>query len=253
MLFINPFKFMKKNIFLLATGLVFFGGASASSCMVLGDKSAMVKSVEGERSPVFVTSDCQALRLMSGKAVASWVGRDGKPRMIPITAQGVDVVPQAGAEERSVMVVWNELSTKRERQQPAYMRNIGDERPPKVYAPKEGVVLFVNSESETLITVENAAGEIVFDRRVNVGDTGVIPRNVFLSDQIFKIRTLRAESMQEWRWRVVNAAETANIDQSMETIDATISDLTQVKMMRAMMFEQIKIRVNMELALQDLR
>ena len=244
---------MIKNIFSLAITLIFCSSAYASTCMVLGDKSATIKSVEGERSPVFVTSDCQALRLVSGKAIASWVGRDGKPRMIPITLKGIDLVPQAGAEERSVTVVWNELSTKRERQQPAYMRNIGDERPPKVFAPKEGVVLFTNSESETRITVENAAGETVFDRRIAVGDTGVIPRNVFLSDQIFKIKTLRAESAQEWRWRVVTAAETANIDQSLEAIDATISDPIQIKLMRAMMFEQVKIRVNMELALQDLR
>ena len=244
---------MIKNIFPLAITLIFCSSADASTCMILGDKSAIIKSVEGERSPVFVTSDCQALRLVSGKAIASWVGRDGKPRMIPITAQGVEVVPQAGAEERSVMVVWNELSTKRERQQPAYMRNIGDERPPKVFAPKEGVVLFANSESETRITVENAAGETVFDRRIAVGEAGVIPRDVFLSDQIFKIKTLRAESTQEWRWRVVTAAETANIDQSMEVIDATVSDPIQAKMMRGMLFEQVKIRVNMELALQDLR
>jgi hypothetical protein len=172
--------------------------------------------------------------------------------MIPITAQGVELVPQAGAEERSVMVVWNELSTKRERQQPAYMRNIGDERPPKVFAPKEGIALFVNSESETRITVENAAGEIVFDRRIAVGDAGVIPRSVFLSDQIFKIKTLRAESAQEWRWRVATSSETENIDQSLEAIDATVGDLTQIKLLRAMLFEQVKIRVNMELALQDL-
>ena len=91
---------MLKNIFPLAITLIFCSSADASTCMILGDKSAIIKSVEGERSPVFVTSDCQALRLVSGKAIASWVGRDGKPRMIPITAQGVEVVPQAGAEER---------------------------------------------------------------------------------------------------------------------------------------------------------
>ena len=244
---------MNKHLYLISVGLMACAGADASTCMVLGEKASVVKAIEGPRSPVFVTSDCQALRLMSGKAFASWVGKDGKPRMIPITAEGVDGVPQAGAEERSVMVVWNELSTKRERQQPAYMRNIGDERPPKVYAPKEGVVLFQNSEGEARITVENAGGETVFDRKVAVGEPGVIPRSALVSDQIFKIKTIRAESAQEWRWRVVTAAETASIDQSLEAIDATISDPVQIKMMRAMTFEQVKIRVNMELALQDLR
>lgn len=249
----NHFNYFGKFSVLLAAGLLSASIANAAVCMVLGDKSAVVKSSEGVRSPVFVTSDCQSLRLVSGKATASWVGRDGKPRLIPITSQGVESVPQAGSEERSVTVVWNELSTNRERQQPAYMRNIGEERPPKVFAPKEGVVLFANSDNATRITVENARGEAVFDKLVAVGEAGVIPRSIFLSDQIFKIKTLRAESTQEWRWRVVAAEETANIDQSIDSIDAQVSDPTQGKLMRAMLFEQVKIRVNMELALQDMR
>ncbi|MEN9437493.1 MAG: hypothetical protein RIR09_2148, partial [Pseudomonadota bacterium] len=93
--------------------------AWSANCMVLGARDAKVQSIEGEKSPAFLTKDCGALRLISGTAQASWVGQDGKPRLIPITATGVASQPNAGAEERSVNVVWSELTTKRERQQAA--------------------------------------------------------------------------------------------------------------------------------------
>jgi hypothetical protein len=224
----------------------------ATTCMVLGEKAARVKSSEGEHSPVFVTADCAALRLIEGRALASWVGRDGKPRLIPITKEGIEFAPQAGAEERSVTVVWSELTTKRERQQPAYMRNIGDERPPKVYVPRQGIVLFETAENETDVMVENSNGALIFKNHVKVGQDGVIPREALASGQIVKVMLKRVESAQEWRWRIVGADEMASIDQSLAQIDEAVTDLGQVSLMRAMLFEQLKIRVNMDLMLQGM-
>jgi hypothetical protein len=228
-------------------------GAYAASCMVLGEQTARVQTVEGERSPVFVTADCSALRLISGQARASWIGRDGKPRIVTITKDGIAAAPQAGAEERSVIVVWNELSTKRERQQPAYMRNIGDERPPKVYIPIQDLVLFENSESNTEIVVENTEGVKVYSGRANVGESGVIPRSALANGQIFKVMLKSVESTQEWRWRIVSADEMHSADQNLALIDEQVPEPTQSKLMRAMLFEQMKIRVNMDLTLQGLR
>ena len=224
----------------------------ATTCMVLGEQTARIKASEGERSPVFVTVDCSGLRLISGKALASWIGRDGKPRLIPITKDGIATAPLAGAEERSVTVVWNELSTKRERQQPAYMRNIGNEHPPKAYAPLQGVQLFANSENPTDIVVENAEGAQVFASHVNVGESGVIPREVLTNGQIFKITLKRVASTQEWRWRMVSADDMHAMDQSLAQIEEAVSDPAQARLMRAMLFEQMKIRVNMDLTLQGM-
>lgn len=244
---------MKLKIFIATSLWVSSMGAFATSCMVLGEQTARVQSSEGERSPVFMTTDCGALRLISGKARASWIGRDGKPRIIPITKDGIESTPQAGAEERSVTVVWNELSTKRERQQPAYMRNIGDERPPKVYAPLQGVILFENSENETDILVENAEGAQVYKGHAKVGENGTVPRNALANGQIFKVILKRVESTQEWRWRIVSADEMRLVDQSLAQIDESVPEQEQSKLLRAMLFEQMKIRVNMDLTLQGLR
>ena len=226
--------------------------ASATTCMVLGEKAARVNAVEGERSPVFVTSDCAALRLISGKALASWVGRDGKPRLIPIRKDGIDVVPQAGAEERSVTAVWSELTTKREHQQPAYMRNFGDERPPKLYVPQGGIVLFDSAESNADLLVENAQGERVYQKHFNIGESVSVPRDVLLNTQIYKITLKRVESEQKWRWRIVNPEEMRTIDQSLTEIDKDVTDQDQVKIMRAMLFAQMKVQVNMHMALLGL-
>jgi hypothetical protein len=244
---------MKRRLLIALIMSFIYGHASATTCMVLGEKTARINAVEGERSPVFVTSDCAALRLVSGKALASWVGRDGKPRLIPIRKDGIEVAPQAGAEERSVTVVWNELTTKRERQQPAYMRNIGDERPPKLYVPTGGVVLFDSAESNADLFVKNAQGEQVYQKHFNIGESVSIPRDVLLNTQIYKIILKRVESEQQWQWRIVSADEMRTIDQSLTEIDKVVAEPDQAKIMRAMLFEQMKIQVNMNLAIQELR
>ena len=119
--------------------------AQPVSCMVLGPTTARVKAVEGERSPVFSTHDCTALRLLSGAARASWIGSDGKPHLVPITADGVARAPQPGSETRSVNVVWAELSSRREQAQPAYMRSVGFDRPLRVHVPADGLPLLGES------------------------------------------------------------------------------------------------------------
>jgi hypothetical protein len=224
--------------------------------MVVGDTTARVKAVEGERSPVFVTRSCEALRLVSGRAQASWVGRDGKPRILPLTAEGLSAAPQPGSEERSVNLVWAELTTKRERQQPAYMRNIAVERPPRVYVPTTGLVLVEQSDDDASVQVErltDGASEVVANFQVAKGGVIALARHLVRVDAIYMVNIRRGDKTESWKWRTVTADEQGLIDEQLGHIGRDVADGAQRSMIAAMLYEQLKLRVNMELVVQELR
>ena len=230
--------------------------AESTACMVIGERTARLSSAEGQRSPVFMTKDCDALRLISGKARASWIGRDGKPKMVPITSAGVESLPQAGAEERSVNLVWNELTTRRERQQPAYMRNFGNERPPKVYVPAEGLVLVERLESDAMLSVdriEDVKSERVASIKAKAGDTLRVARTALAADQTYSFRIERGESAESWKWKVIGAEQALTFDEELRSINSSVDDPEQQLMIKAMFYEQNKIRSNMDLIVQQLK
>lgn len=240
-------------LFTCVFGAISFAHAEPVSCMVLGDKSARIKSVEGEKSPIFMTEDCQALRLVSGKATASWIGKDGKPRMIPITASGVESVPEAGAEERSSKVVWAELTTRREAQVPAYMRNVGAERPPAIYVPREKLVLIARLENRAEVTVLAQSGESVYSASIEPGNEVALTRGNLANDGIYEVRIRQLESLQSWRWKMVSEVDARKLDSAFDLIEEVSSNPADRAVLRAMLFDQFKLRTNMDLQLQAMK
>lgn len=230
--------------------------AWSANCMVLGARDAKVQSVEGEKSPAFLTKDCGALRLISGSAQASWVGQDGKPRLIPITANGVASQPNAGAEERSVTVVWSELTTKRERQQAAYMRSVGFERPQKVFIPADGLVLFEGSDEDAELSIQwvkESATVPLLTQTIKKGEPLRVARNQLEPDQTYVFTIRRGDATETWRWKTLPTDQTATIDAQLEPIRSAPLDAEQRLMLQAMLFDQIKFRPNMELTIQQLK
>lgn len=237
--------------------------AQPVSCMVLGPATARVKAVEGERSPVFSTQDCQALRLLSGQARASWIGSDGKPHLVPITAEGISRAPQPGSETRSVNVVWSELSTRREQAQPAYMRSVGFERPLRVHVPSDGLALPSVGESEARLRVLreiDAASpgteprtETVLELSVPGGQPVRVPASAFQPDQTYRLQVQRGDAVQSWRWRTVTAATATEVEARRAEIARELADPQQRTMLEAMLYEQLKLRPNMDLLVQRIR
>ncbi|MDT8991521.1 hypothetical protein RQP54_11680 [Curvibacter sp. APW13] len=228
----------------------------SANCMVLGARDAKVQSVEGEKSPAFLTKDCAALRLISGNAQASWVGQDGKPRLIPITVNGVAAQPNAGAEERSVTVVWSELTTKRERQQAAYMRSVSFERAQKIYIPAEGLVLLDRSDVDAELSVQlvkDSATVPVLTQAIKKGESLRVERKLLEQDQTYVFTIRRGDATETWRWKTLPADQTATIDGQLEPIRSAPLDAEQRLMLQAMLFDQIKFRPNMELTIQQLK
>ncbi|MFY7917590.1 MAG: hypothetical protein ACOVPA_23410, partial [Rubrivivax sp.] len=173
-----------------------------TSCLVVGAKDAKVSSSEGERSPAFVARACDSLKLLSGAAQASWVARDGKVRTVPITSAGVSGAPAPGAEERSVNVVWAELTSRRERQQPAYMRSFGQDRIPSVYVPPGGLTLLGEIDGEARVRIANEAGELIREFNVQAGQPLSLSRSMLEAGKTYTVQIQRGAMIEEWKWRI---------------------------------------------------
>lgn len=220
--------------------------AQAVSCMVLGDANAKVKSVEGEKSPVFLTASCESLRLISGKAMVSWVSRDGKPHFAAIDKDGAATMPTAGAEERAATVVWAELSSRREADRPAFMRALNEERPARVYIPPEGLAVATKADADIRILALDGETETpVFQK--TAADTApiLLTRDRVRPGTAYVIEWHHRDSVERVKWQAVNEAETTRIDQELGRINSDIADAAQRRIMKDMMFEQLRLRVNL--------
>jgi hypothetical protein len=222
--------------------------AKAVSCMVLGDSHARVQAVEGEKSPVFLTASCEGLRLISGKAMVSWVSRDGKPHFAAIGKDGPTALPGAGAEERAANVVWAELSSKREADRPAFMRALNEGRPARVYIPPEGLALAAKADADFRILAiegEGGAETPVFEKTASDPSPIVLKRDRIRPGTAYLIEWHYPDSVERVKWQTVSESDLASIDEEYRRIDADITDAGQRRIMKDMMFEQLRLRVNM--------
>ena len=220
--------------------------ASATSCMVMGEHTARVQSAEGEKSPVFLSGACESLRLISGKAMVSWVSRDGKPHFAPITPSGPALLPTAGAEERSGNVVWAELTSKREVDRPAFMRAMSEERPSRVYVPPEGLALTAKADADfTILSLDGDVEKRIFDKKAADTKPILLTRDQIKSGSVYIVEWHHDSTTEKLKWQTVDAAEMARIDSQYEEIRSTISDQAQRRIMMSMLYEQLRLRVNM--------
>lgn len=237
------------------TGLLAVTGAvsaQARSCMVVGEKTARVQTREGEKSPLFHTQSCESLRLISGKAMVSWVSRDGKAHFTPIGPNGVEQMPSAGADERPGNAVWAELTSVREATRPAFMRAIGEERPARVFVPASGLDLPDQPGSELRILAVKGNAETLVLRR-NAGD----PRPIHLTrDQIqpgvtYHLEWHKGGAVEQWKWVAISADEAQHVEARLKEIEASVVESDQRRVVIAMLFEQLRLRLNRHLALDE--
>ncbi len=238
------------------------GQASATSCMVMGDTRAVVKTPEGPRSPMFLAQACDSLRLVSGRAMASWVGQDGKPRLSPITAQGPTATPKPGAEERSTRAVWGELSSRREVQSPAVMRGITSQQPDRVYVPEAGLKLQAPAGALVTVTLQaavpgttlpaihvGAEGHFTLGRQQLPADTRVLVSWVLpatghdhaAEDDVADAGPLWLQTLPQ--------AEQAELDEARRLVRQQVSDPLQQTTLDSMLYEQRHLNVNLRQSL----
>lgn len=246
-------KIRYDRLFPMLLALSALGAANAAhavSCMVVGDKTALVETGEGQKSPAFMSKTCESLKLVSGKAMVSWIARDGKPNFSPVTASGVKELPAVGAEERSAMVVWSEITSKRELSRPAFMRALDEERPARIYIPKDGVIFPAATGDVLSVKVLNGQTEkVVFKKEQVEGKPLYLTPENLPKEGAFIVELSGSDKTERWPLRLVSAADASKIEAQLASIDAVEVDAAQRTILRAMLFEQLKLRVNMELTM----
>ncbi len=226
--------------------------AHAGACMVVGEKTARVVSPEGERSPVFLAADCASLRSRSGSAMVTWVSRDGKPNFAPIGPDGPARLPAPGAEERSGKTVWAELTTRREASRPAFMRALDEERPARIYVPEAGLVL--PSRPGAALRLQRIDGDALRTLFEATDSSALrLGRDALEPGASYVLEWNQEGRLDRWRWQILDEAQTRQLDVAHAEIAATAPDPEQRRIIAAMLFDQLKLRVNMEFELAQRR
>ncbi len=244
--------------FLFLIAAVATGGvapAQGAPCLVVGDNSARVSTSEGERSPVFLAVSCESVRQISGRAQASWVGSDGKPRVVPITAAGPDAIPEPGVADQPASVIWYELTTRREAQRPAFRRDLIDAIEPRIYIPPEGLFLSDSASVPTILRISEVAagGEARYeDLRVEVGQPVRLPAEKLLADKVYHVESRHGEITEQWQWRTLPQGDANTIRQCIEEIKMAVADPLQQGLVVAMLYEQRRLGINRRLLMQQL-
>lgn len=225
--------------------------AFALSCMVVGEKTARVQTSEGQMSPVFMSRSCETLKLISGKAMVSWISRDGKPNFSPIGPEGVSKLPAPGSDERSANVVWTEISSNREAKRPAFMRALDQERPARLYIPIEGLVFPAAAESVVTVKLVGEKSEtLIVEKKQSEAEPLRLSRETLTAGSTFAIEITGGSKKERWLVKQVDANEAARIDQQISELSSAGIDSSQQQVLQAMLYEQLKLPVNMSLALQ---
>ena len=237
-----------KNAFAMLAGILISNFAFAVSCIVVGEKTAKVQSSKGEKSPVFLADDCVSLRAVSGKAMVSWVSKDGKVRFAPIGVNGPERHPLVGSEERSGKVVWAELTSTRETRRPAFMRAFGDDKTAPVYLPEAGILIKPKKgESLKIVSIKDGIETLVAD--IPEALPFLIARESLKLGTTYQLEWTKVGNVEKEKWKFLDGEENARLDAQYKEIQESGMDQDQLKIVTAMLFEQLKLVTNMRLTL----
>ena len=239
---------MFRNSFVILLGVLLSNLAFAVSCIVVGEKTAKVQSSKGEKSPVFLADDCVSLRAISGKAMVSWVSKEGKVNFAAIGVNGPERHPLVGSEDRSGKVVWAELSTTRETRRPAFMRAFGDEKAVPVYLPEAGILIKPKmGESLKIVSIKDGIETLVADSPEAL--PFLIARESLKLGTTYQLERTTAGNVEREKWKFLDGEETMRLDTQYKEIQESGMDQDQLKIVTAMLFEQLKLVTNMRLTL----
>ena len=239
---------MFRNTFAILLGVLISNFAFAVSCIVVGEKTAKVQSSKGEKSPVFLADDCVSLRAISGKAMVSWVSKEGKVNFVPIGENGPERRPVVGSEERSGKLVWAELTSTRETRRPAFMRAFGSDKAVLVYLPEAGILIKPKvGESFKIFSVEEGVETLVVDNPVAM--PFLIPRALIKLGATYQLEWTTGGNVEKEKWKFLDGEETMRLDTQYKEIQESGLDQEQLKIVTAMLFEQLKLVTNMRLLL----
>ena len=237
-----------KNTFIFAVGVYASHLAMATSCMVVGEKTTKIQTSVGEKSPVFLASDCASLRIISGKAMVSWVSKDGKVNFVPIGANGPERQPAVGSEERSANVVWAELTSTRQTRRPAFMRTLGDEKAVSFYVPEAGILIKPQAGTTLKIfSVDEGRETLLMDSKQ--AQPLLITRDLMKPGLVYALEWNKDGNLEKEKWKMLSEVDSMRLDIQYKEVDNAGLDKEQHRIVIAMLFEQLKLLTNMRILL----
>ena len=239
---------MLRNTFVILLSMLVSNFAFAVSCIVVGEKTAKVQSSKGEKFPVFLADDCDSLRAISGKAMVSWVSKEGKVNFSPIGVNGPEQHPLIGSEDRSGKVVWAELTSTRETRRPAFMRSFGDEKTVSVYLPEAGILIKPKTgEGLKIFSIQDGVATLVVHN--SEAKPFLIARELSKLGTTYQLEWNIGGNVEKEKWKFLDSEETIRVDIQYKEIQHQGMDQEQIKIVTAMLFEQLKLATNMRFTL----
>ena len=130
---------------------------------------------------------------------------------------------------------------------------MSEERPSRVYVPPEGLALTAKADADfTIFSQEGDVEKLIFDKKSTDIRPILLTRDQIKAGSTYLVEWHHGSTTEKLKWQTVDSAETARIDSQYQEIRSTVSDETQRRIMMSMLYEQLRLRVNMtaELATQ---
>ena len=228
--------------------------AHATACMVMGDRSAIVRSADGDRSPVFMAASCESLRLVSGKAMVSWVTREGKPRLLNLGTLGIDGLPREAADDAVPGAVWSELVSRREVHRAAYTRSLAPAPPERFYVPKTGWVLAAQPGDSLRLTVQKGGKDRVLLEAVAT-EAGMfrIARALMQPGLVYGLALTQGGVPSFHALKALSSSEQSRLDALYPSLPAGQAGQDAEALVLALWYQQRQLNFNMQTALQGVR
>ena len=90
-------------------------------------------------------------------------------------------------------------------------------------------------------------------RPFDAGQPIVLQRGDVQPGTSYTVQIQRGDLIEEWKWRMTTAQEASHVDEQLQEIERAIAVPAQRAVLTAMLFEQLRLRVNMDLLVLELR
>ena len=136
------------------------------------------------------------------------------------------------------------------------MRSFGPERAPVVYVPEKGLVVVEKTDSAGVVRISGPDADLQtrpWQQNFAAGEALVLPRSELRPGAVHTVQIQRGDFVEEWKWRVRSDQQVAQIDEQLREIERSVEAPDQRAIVAAMLYEQLRLRINMDLLVQQLR
>ena len=126
------------------------------------------------------------------------------------------------------------------------MRAMSEERPSRVYIPPEGLTLTAKPDADfSILFLDGNVEKLIFDKKSSDNRPILLTRDLIKAGGTYLVEWHHGANTEKLRWQAVDSSETARIDSQYDEIRNRVDDVAQRRIMMSMVYEQLRLRVNM--------